>query len=194
MPEIDQSLQDSAGRGSYAALAALLVWALIAVLKRDDVPIPLPPRARPFVALALGQVYGVLEAVVGGMPWRAAVLRGLVVAVSAIGLHEVVSKARPAGEPSSTPKPPPLPLLALTLALAGCAGQKAQLESALEATRDIAAVAHPCLVAQQEQLVEQCQDEACKAKVRESFEPIADAFEVLHELWCGLSPESEGCK
>lgn len=189
---IDRSIQDSASRGSYVGLAAFVVWALIAALKSDRIPIDIPARARPFIALVLGQIYGVLEAVVGGMAWRSAIIRGIIVAAVAIAGQEWGSKLRKPG--SGPPSTPPPMVFVLALVLAGCGAQKAQLESALEAARDVSAVAHPCLVAQQEQAIEQCADEACKAKVRESFEPIAKAFDLLNELWCGLSPESEGCK
>ncbi len=122
MDPISDTIQESASRGGYAAIAALIVWASIAVIKRDDVPIPLPPRYRPLLALALGQVYAVLETVVGGMPWGAAVVRGLVVAAGAIAVHEVGSKVRAPAEAVKPPSvPPPMPpLLLLGLALAGC--------------------------------------------------------------------------
>jgi hypothetical protein len=145
MDPISDTIQESASRGGYAAIAALIVWASIAVIKRDDVPIPLPPRYRPLLALALGQVYAVLETVVGGMPWGAAVVRGLVVAAGAIAVHEVGSKVRAPAEAVKPPSvPPPMPpLLLLCLALAGCVpllGCGSPLR-ALIVTTDAAAVA-----------------------------------------------------
>lgn len=144
MDPISDTIQESASRGGYAALAAILVWACVAVIKRDDVPIPLPPRYRPLLAVALGQVYAALEAMVGGMPWGAAVVRGLVVAAGAIGAHEVASKVRsePAVKPPSVPPPMP-PMLLLCLLLAGCVpllGCASPLR-ALIVTTDAAAVA-----------------------------------------------------
>lgn len=109
------TIQDSAANGDRVAIAAVTVWALIAIVKRPEVPIPLPPRARPFLALGLGQVYGVLEAVVGGMAWRSALLRGLVVACAAIAAHEIASKAK---GPTDPPSVPPVVMSSLVLAMA----------------------------------------------------------------------------
>jgi hypothetical protein len=82
--------------------------------------------------------------------------------------------------------------------LTGCAGQKNQLEEALEASRDIAVAAKPCLVAQQDYAETRCEGDAqCIETVRTSFDPIARAYELLEQLWCALAEEGseakEGC-
>ncbi len=190
MDPINTSIQESAARGGYAALAAIVVWAVIAIVKRDDVPIPLPPRYRPLLALALGQVYAVLEAVVGGMPWGAAIVRGLVVAAGAVAMHEVGSKLRaaPAVKPPSVPPPMP-PLLVLLLALGGCVpllGCASPLEAAVQVQHaGAAAIEHGG-----EELQERCTDrlvplaelptlaerQAAAAPIREVCDPARMAY------------------
>jgi hypothetical protein len=94
MDPIDQTVQDSASHGSWAAIAALIVWGSVAMLKSERTPpwLTPPPAYRPLVALALGQAYAILELVVHGMPWGSAVVRGIVVAAIAIGGQELGSK------------------------------------------------------------------------------------------------------
>jgi hypothetical protein len=130
MDPIDQTVQDSASHGSWAAIAALVVWGLVAALKSDKTPPWLtPPVAyRPLVAFALGQGYAVLELVVHGMPWGSAVVRGVVVAAIAVGGQELGSKlANGAQPPPSAAGVLPLGLLALAvLHSSGCTPQQAQ--------------------------------------------------------------------
>ena len=77
----------------------------------------------------------------------------------------------------------------------GCAGQKDQLEQALEASRDIATAAKPCIVAAQDAAEAQCAgDVACIKGVRDGFEPIAKAYELLERVWCGLAAEGSEAK
>lgn len=189
MDQVSESIQESASRGEYAAVAALVVWALVALVKRPDIPIPLPPRARPLLALGLGQVYAVLEAVVGGMPWGAAIVRGLVVAAGAIAAHEVGSKLRsaPAEKPPSLP--PPMPPLLLLAFLAGCVpilGCASPLETAVQVQHaGAAAIEHGG-----EELQERCTDplvsiaalptleerQAAAAPIREVCDPARMAY------------------
>lgn len=82
-------------------------------------------------------------------------------------------------------------LAAMQATLAGCGSVP---RDALESGRDVVNVSEPCLVAQHDAALERCgTDEACKTKVRESFAPIADAFDRFNALWCELKPNSEGC-
>ena len=80
--------------------------------------------------------------------------------------------------------------------LTGCGSQQiADAQSAIEAARDVAAIAEPCLVAAQSVELERCGDDReCKAAVIESFRPMADALDMLKEAWCKLAPASEGCE
>jgi len=77
----------------------------------------------------------------------------------------------------------------------GCGGARDQLQKGLEGTRDFVEVAKPCLVAAQDKAEADCKgDAACVAKVQEAFEPAAVGLQAFHDLWCAMSPESEGCK
>lgn len=79
--------------------------------------------------------------------------------------------------------------------ISGCAAQRSQLEEGLHAARDVAEVAKPCLVAAQDMAEARCAGDArCIDGVRESFEPSAKALNLFHTLWCGISPDSEGCE
>lgn len=118
--DLSVKVQDSASHGGLVGIAALTIWLLIGFLK-SDAPlaksIPLPPRARPLLAVALGQTYAVLEAVLGGIPWGAAIVRGLLASAGAIGFQEVLHGGK-GGEPpaaggaggtqNDTLRPPPL--------------------------------------------------------------------------------------
>lgn len=182
MDPITDSIHDSASRGGYAAIAAIAIWAIIALVKRDDIPIPLPPRARPLLALALGQVYAVLEAVVGGMPWGAAVVRGLVVAAGAIATHEVGSKLRAPEVVKPPSVPPPMPPLLLLVFLAGCVpllGCGSPLEQAVQVQHaGAAAIEHGG-----EELQERCTDRLV---------PLAD-LPTLAERQAAAAPIREVC-
>lgn len=80
--------------------------------------------------------------------------------------------------------------------LTGCGSQQiADAQSAIEAARDVAAIAEPCLVAAQSVELEKCgEDRECKAAVIESFRPMADALDLLKAAWCRISTASEGCE
>lgn len=107
MDPIDQTVQDSAAKGSRAAITALVIWAVIAIAKSNATPPWMTPPAawRPLVAVLLGQGYAALEAVVHGMPWGSAVVRGFVVAAAAIAGQEVGSKLTSGGTPAAPADP-----------------------------------------------------------------------------------------
>jgi hypothetical protein len=107
MDPIDQTVQDSASHGSWAAIAALVVWGSVAVLKSEqDAALAHPAAGVPARSwrFALGQAYAVLELVVHGMPWGSAVVRGVVVAAIAIGGQELGSKLNQAQTAASIAK------------------------------------------------------------------------------------------
>ncbi|MGL4442664.1 MAG: hypothetical protein ACRCU1_03495 [Alsobacter sp.] len=104
----------------------------------------------------------------------------------------------PKNAPKLPPPAGPATLLLLVVALggvqAGCASQE-KLSRVLEAGRDVAAKAEPCFVEMQGVDVAACrEDAACVAKVKESWAPVADALDLLHEFWCATTPDSDGCK
>ena len=96
---MDPIIAEQAGAGRHVAIAAVLVWALVAALKSPAFPLEIPPRARPWLALVLGQVYAVLAAVVGGVPWGVALVDGLVATTLAVTGQELGAAALRRGAP-----------------------------------------------------------------------------------------------
>lgn len=98
----------------------------------------------------------------------------------------------------AVPPSPASPLLAVAtgalVGLTGC-GSAERVTRYAEASRDVLAVAEPCLVEVQRAELRTCEGVTeCEALVRQRWAPIATALDVLHEAWCALSPESEGCR
>lgn len=74
----------------WVAVAALIIGAVVRLLK-SDTPLPtVPARWRAWLAIGLGIVAGVLDALVAGTPLVSAVLQGLGAALTAITTHELV--------------------------------------------------------------------------------------------------------
>lgn len=86
------------------------------------------------------------------------------------------------------------------LTFAGCAGLGCgsgpirDVEHLAHTARDVADVAEACSFAAKETEMGTCIDDTCKAKVLARYSVIADALDAFHQSWCGVSPESEGCK
>jgi len=91
-------------RALFLAAVALLIGALIRALKSDRIPINIPPRWRPVLALVLGQFAGVVEALTRGTPWRDALLGGLLASLGAMGGHDVVIGGMLGGRELGAPK------------------------------------------------------------------------------------------
>lgn len=188
-------IQERAGAGDFVALAALVIWVLVTLAKSAWIPVEVPPRARPILALGLGQVFTVLVAVVDGASAGQAVVSGLVASALAIAAQEAGSAFKGSQPPGSAGSA--LLLIALAGAAAGlstgCGGSQ-ELAKYAEAGRDIAARAEPCLVAQKAMDESQCgTDAACLATVKETYGKLADALDLMHSTWCKVSPQSEGC-
>lgn len=128
--EISQNVQTHYG---WIGLIGLLIGLIVRIVKDPKIPIPLPPRARPVLALVLGVVMGALESIAGGRSWQDALYSGAMAGIVAILVHvfgiesvmggkEVplpfLALGRPA--PGSTPKPPPLPCLVAFGLVLGC--------------------------------------------------------------------------
>lgn len=83
---------------TWVAAAALVIGAVVRVLKSDS-PLPewlhVSKQWRPWLAVALGIVAGVLDAVAMGTPWADAVAKGVLASVGAMaGHHLVIEKGR----------------------------------------------------------------------------------------------------
>lgn len=101
----------------WAAVAAVVIHLLVRALKSDRTPWPLdriPAGSRPFVALGLGVVSGILESIALGTPWKQAVVAGLGSASGAIVGHDTMIEGARGGRELGVPKTPP-PSLAVGL-------------------------------------------------------------------------------
>lgn len=165
------AILDWASNNPEAALALLVVLA--------NVAIEAIRKVAPNVAASLGGLSPVyVRAIVDGIK------RAL----------EARAKARSVLPPGSS-----ILLLVLTAGaagtLTGCGASMRDVESAIEASRDVAAIAEPCLVAAKQREEQMCGGEAeCIESVRVAFAPAADALDAMHRAWCLLSPQSEGCQ
>jgi hypothetical protein len=90
----------------WPMVAAALIWMVVRALKSERIPLDVPARARPWVALGLGVIAGACESVLGGVPLGDALLAGLGAGLAASGLHEsLVESLRHGREPLSIPPP-----------------------------------------------------------------------------------------
>lgn len=89
-----------------------------------------------------------------------------------------------------------LVLAAFSVSQTACTPEQARkVESALEASRDIANEALPCFASAQKVALAACNgDEKCVDAVYAKSDRIADLYDLAHDGWCALWPESEGCK
>ena len=102
---------------AWVPLAALVIGFLVRALKSDAFVLPswaaVAAPYRPLLALALGIVSGVLDAVVGGTPWREALIGGCLSALMALIGHttivDVLRGGRDIGVPDLTPTEPAAP-------------------------------------------------------------------------------------
>jgi hypothetical protein len=203
----------------WPMVAAALIWLVVRALKSERIPLNVPARARPWVALGLGVVAGVCESVLGGVALGDALLAGLGAGLAASGLHEsLVESLRHGREPLSIPppalvdppresrRPPPgdgpssgtggvtITIMALALAGCGASGPIREVEALAHSARDVAQVAEVCAFNAKEAEMAKCHDDRCKAEVLARYAPLADMLDRLHSAWCTVSPESEGCK
>lgn len=107
MEQLSRNVEESASRGHWAGVAAVVIWAVVALWKSNVVPLNLPVTARPFVALGLGQAYAIFEMIVSGMKPGAAIIRGVVAAAVAIAAQEGGSKLAEARRNANGDPPPP---------------------------------------------------------------------------------------
>lgn len=128
---------------AWFSLTAIVIGGIVRLLK-SDTPLPtVPPRLRPWLALGLGLLAGVLQAVTTGTPWLQALGSGFSAAVTAITGHELVVESLRGGvEPfaaGDTPNVPPLPMLVLLTAicslLMACGASSSRLPSAADEAR-----------------------------------------------------------
>jgi len=107
-----QDLTNLALQHKWIAVSALVIGAFVRLLKSDGpIPINVPARWRPVLALVLGLASAALAQVANGTPWRRALTEGLLAGVIAIVGHDVLvegvrgGKEIPMGKAAPTPKP-----------------------------------------------------------------------------------------
>jgi len=74
----------------YVAALALTIWVIVRALKEGKFADIVKPNYRPALALGLGCVAGVLDAIANGAAWPAAIANGLHAALAAIAGHELI--------------------------------------------------------------------------------------------------------
>ena len=87
------TLVAAANENRLVFLAACI--ALCVKLLRDDnaFPLSIPARfkwAKPWIAVALGIVGGILDHVINGVPWKGAIVSGLVAGMAPVVGHELL--------------------------------------------------------------------------------------------------------
>jgi hypothetical protein len=98
---------DAISKHAWVLVASLVIGALVRALK-SDTPLPtVPPKWRAWLALGLGIVAGVLDKILGGTPWLAAILGGIAAAMAAIVGHETVVESLRNGRDIFVPKSKP---------------------------------------------------------------------------------------
>src|SRR5574338_298624 len=158
----------------WIAVAAVLIGAIVRALKQDTpIPITIVAKYRPWLALGLGQVSGVLQALSTGTPWKEALVGGLVSSVVAILGHDLVIESMRNGKELGAPKVPPLPVLLLLVVGCGPAQPGAQSPARDYARAAILLVSEGVKVADQV-----CADVALAKKDFTVAKTCADAYET----------------
>jgi hypothetical protein len=73
----------------WIAASSILIGAIVRLVKSDTIlPVDVPAKWRPLLAIVLGQVAAVLEHLAAGASWGTAVANGVIASVIAILGHE----------------------------------------------------------------------------------------------------------
>ncbi len=106
--------------GNWIAVGAVVLNLLVALLKSPTLKGPLsriPVEVRPWVALVLGALQGVVMKVIEGLSWKSALVAGLLSAMLAIVGHDTITETGQAIGRKMNVKPPTLPLFMVWVAL-----------------------------------------------------------------------------
>ena len=194
-----ESLLAAVKSHAWPIVAAVVIGGLVRMVKSDAIPINVPARWRPVLALGLGLASGACDAIIRGTSWQEALGMGLLSSFVAMGGHDVLIHAMRDGEEVSAPKAGGgalvLIVAVLSAALSGCGASLQDAANGLNAANDIATEAQPCLAAERAKLLEQCGvDLVCQETVKARFAVLAEAYDSFHESWCAIVPVAEGCK
>jgi hypothetical protein len=104
--DVINQVSELAQSGEWIAIGAIGVGLLVRLSKSDKFaawfPVNVSAQWRSWAAMGLGVVYGVLQAVAGGKPWKTALVGGVVSALLAVSGHELIvesiRKGRELGE------------------------------------------------------------------------------------------------
>lgn len=169
---------------AWPVAIATIVLALIQLVKSDKIPITIPARAKPWVALGLGILGAGAAAIISGRSVLEAILTGIAGGAAAPGLFDLGAtiksppsappsdQERPTDPPAQPPADPPMGedvtprtggaarlALAMIFALVafGC-GAGADVMRVVRVSSEVIVRAEPCLVAQYEAQQMACLD------------------------------------
>lgn len=75
----------------WLGIAIVVVgWLVSLTSDTSKLPLNIPDRFKPLIALLFGQLYAVLEAIQSGEDWKTAVAHGIVAALSATGFSTII--------------------------------------------------------------------------------------------------------
>lgn len=192
------AMKDPFGPVTAGAALALVGFVLFKGPLKDRVNAVLTTDARKRVALAAMAIIPAVVAVLSeAATWNKALGTSLLSALVSQGVFFLVKNASNKLPPAGGGMVGLVLLLCLPGAVVGCAGAQKQLEQVqqlAEAGRDVAAVAEPCLAAQRELALKECEGNLeCERKVGEVYDKIGGQLNAMHDIWCQLLPSGEGC-
>jgi hypothetical protein len=191
----------------FTVLAGILIFFLVRVVKDERIPIPITPRWRPALAVGLGVLVVLSEALLSGASWAEAGEVGAGAAVGAILLHvfgiEVLRGGKELPIPglanrNGPPAPPAgLAMFALVLLLSGCAElakPARQIDRGIEILTVDVPQSEPAALKLQKRALVSCKDEACVSEVEAEGKPLFDMYEGVRAWTCDVAPSEECSK
>lgn len=180
-PAGQELAENLGGRPTWIAILITITWGLTRLIKDPSVPINIPPRWRPALALGLAMLVGGLEAIArAGLTWPAfaeGLQSGFIAGSGAIVVQELVVRWMLGGktEPGSPPAVPPSAsgLLAFVLVLA--LGSTACGPSAIVRGTDVANAAAKTINSTEPILTKRCTEGMKAVKTEADFAQL-DAF------------------
>jgi hypothetical protein len=216
------NVTETAQNYGIPALIALGVTLLLQLLKSNRIPVTIPPRWRPWVAMLLAMVGTVAAGVAQGLPIGQALAQGLGSGLTSIGLFEAAATVTPTPTPAEKlktsvergetsleelyetmkdVKPSRGPGIGPTIAggmlfalvAFGCAGLPPEAAKGVE---DISRGVSRADEGSRELYafaLSLCPDDACQAKLERLADPVIDGFQAIRIAWCAIKPDAEGC-